>query len=635
MPFSLATFAGKTIDSIERNVVAHPIRFCFLLVGLLFALLLSLVSPVYETSDDITISMIVSGTGISDRPDEHLIFSHVLIGLALKTLYTFAPNISWYGVYLLSVNYLANVAALYSLLIWRYSRNAIVCFLFVFAVVGIPLIIKLQFTSTAAWSTECGILLLLTVICRRSEDTGCRSYGSLLAGAGLMILGSMVRIEAYLAVISIGAIPFAVVVWQCGRRMSNSTIMRKMLAPALLIQCIVGGLYLINYQYYSRDPEWHEFFILNPCRVKFNDYQWTSFTAETKPVFDRVNWNANDYELISKYSYYDEDQVFSQKNLQAIVDGYPWMRSAANWRHFGEWWLKLARQTLLWPIWALLPIQLWFARDPKATFKYWCLVGICIDAVITGLMFLKAPVYRMYYPLFAFQILLTLGAMRWERSMDNGRSVEVKSGIIGWWDAILFRARIAFQNHRRRRLVCTLAIVMAVVGSGWSVGKACHQSIKLAIANIQLREMLSKIDPRDDELYVCWVGCFPFEALRPLDSPAILRNLHLLGLGWTQKTPINLAVKSRFQIRDSIVDLREKPNVYFFTSSVINSLFSRFVKEHYETEWNWRKCFSCSRCSVWKAKSTTDAESDESFQTQSPSKLTVNPQNSVASPMLR
>lgn len=611
MPDS-TTFVQKMMNSLERSIVARPVLSAFLIVGVLFAAVLFNISPVYETNDDVTISMIASGTGVGDRPDEHLIFSHILIGLALKTLYTVAPQISWYGVYSLLVNYLAAVAVLYSLLIWRYSRNAFWCFLFLFAVAGIQLIIRLQFTSTAAWATACGMLLLLTAHCLRADNSGQRTSGLFISGAALMVLGSLVRFESYLAAFAVGAIPSAVVLYRCEWPVIQWKLIRQTVVLVALVQLIVGGLQLANYAYYVSDPQWREFYTLNPYRVKFNDYEWTRFTPETKPVFDRVDWTSNDYTLISKYSFYDEDKVFGCEKIQAIIDAYPWWLTSAKWRQFVPWWMKLARHSLLLPLWALLPIFVWLSRNRLTTFGYLLLFAICLDAVVTGLMLLKSPVYRMYYPLFAFQPLFLLLVVRWNASSITPADVDDTSGQRRSWQQFFQQVGHALVWFLPPKLVGSAAITVAVMASSWSIGKACHLSLKMSELNRELRQMITKIEPRDDELYVCWVGCFPFEAIRPLDSPLMLQNLHLLGLGWTQKTPINAAVKSRFHIQNSVTDTRDAEKVFYFSTSVINSIYSTFIKEHYGSQTCWRKCFVTPRYSIWRVLSTEmNVECDE------------------------
>src|SRR5205085_2083402 len=100
--------------------------------------------------------------------------------------------------------------------------------------------------------------------------------------------------------------------------------------------------------------------------------------------------------------YFDDPQVFGPTKMKQIIEGFPWREYAANWRHFGAWWLEMIRNTRLHPIWLLIPLQFWLSRNRRFTIVHFLLLTACLDAVLCGLMFLKQPPPRVYYPLIAF-----------------------------------------------------------------------------------------------------------------------------------------------------------------------------------------------------------------------------------------
>src|ERR1700722_17856110 len=79
------------------NDVRRRLRMSLLLVGSLVLGVVLALTPRYETNDDAGMNLVAAGRGFVDRPDEHLLYSNVLIGLALKTLYQVAPSVPWYG----------------------------------------------------------------------------------------------------------------------------------------------------------------------------------------------------------------------------------------------------------------------------------------------------------------------------------------------------------------------------------------------------------------------------------------------------------------------------------------------------------------------------------------------------------
>src|SRR5687768_6765802 len=68
----------------------------------------------YETSDDVGMNAgVAGGYGIA-APDEHLVFTNVLVGLVLKAAYQSAPGVPWYGLYLLTTLAFAAVAFIWT-----------------------------------------------------------------------------------------------------------------------------------------------------------------------------------------------------------------------------------------------------------------------------------------------------------------------------------------------------------------------------------------------------------------------------------------------------------------------------------------------------------------------------------------
>ena len=151
----------------EMCAMCWPLAFALPAVLLLLALAWGFLGPSYDTNDDVFLSMIAAGRGFCPAPDEHLVFTNILIGKLLKGLYTQWPAVPWYGAYLLAAHYLAQVALLYCALTcpnWRARRDVgagatgpdrgafrrrVGTYLVYFAVVELVLLNSMQFTTTA------------------------------------------------------------------------------------------------------------------------------------------------------------------------------------------------------------------------------------------------------------------------------------------------------------------------------------------------------------------------------------------------------------------------------------------------------------------------------------------------------
>ena len=592
------------IAQLERWALRRPLWFAVLMTAFLFAIVFAIFTPAYQTNDDVVMSMIASGNGVGLAPDEHIIFSHVSIGFMLKTLYTWAPDVSWYAIYLFAVQFLAQASLLYAMLTWRYTLRHVQLFYLCFATVGIHLLVTLQFTSVAFFAVESGAIVALTAVCRRADDPTLRPWRMLAVGVGLMVLGSMVRLDSYYAAAAIVVPPAAFIGWRVSRgATAGAQVWRPAIAAAILTQVLVSGLSYVHLKYYEADAGWREFLEFNPLRVKFNDYQWIQYTRETRSVFDRVKWSENDHAMIDKF-YFDDPNVFSVENLRTITTGFPWVKARANWRNIGHWWSQILHDNSLWPIWLLLPVYVWFARNRRWALQVIGVATLAIVGMLFCLMWLKMPPARVYYPMFSFQLLVALLGIR-------GGTADKRSNTTSslWLHVHLGRPRTDRPQEAATGwgFTCPLmsvmgagAVILAAIGAIFGDYRIYRYSREAMKTNQSVKEAFAEIAPKDDELFVCWGSCFPFEAILPLDSPRVLGNTRMLILGWTQQSPVNRAMKERFHIADLARDLYANPKLFLVSSDDLNAYYSTFAREHQQVELDWESCFDSRHFSLWK-----------------------------------
>lgn len=599
-------------DSVEGWTLRNPLAASLVWIGILFGSVFCFYTPSYETNDDVIMSMIASGTGVSATPNEHLVFTNVAIGLLLKQLYTHIPSLPWYAYYLLSVNYLTHVAILHTLLTWRYNRAVIVSFLLLFATVGVQLITNLQFTSTAVWATECGLLVALSGLLRQQRRL--QTLGTFAAGVSLMVLGSLVRFDSYLAAMAISAVPLAGLVWHLDRNvLPRSRVWESGLALIVVTQCAAMGLHAVHLGYYTKNSDWQAFLAFNPYRVKFNDYCWTSYSDENRHVFFGVNWTENDHAMI-KSCFFDDPSIFGRDKLKPIIDGFSWGKNAFSLRKMTYWWKEILLNPLLWPIGMVIPFQIRRARDPGFAIRHLLLLTASIDAVILGLMLLKNPPARVYYPLFAFQPLYMLVLMRctdFPMIGSEKKPIPNQTRL----DSNVVRPPALFW----RRAFIQASIVLAILGVILEQSLTFRSSSLAVSSNRQLRADLARIDPRDDELFICWGDRFPYESILPLESPDAWRSLHLYCLGWCQQSPINQSVKKRFGIDNLAIAMVENPQVYLLGPTETHRIpldseldhFQTFVYEHHKLNVKWRKQYYGDQVQIFKPASVVMEASKE------------------------
>ncbi len=404
---------------LERWARSVPLRFAIFAVTVLFVLAIIFMTPAFQTNDDAVMCMIVSGQGLTLTPDEHMVFSNVIVGKILKTLYTYLPRMHWYGWYLVATQWTANIALLYCFLRPRYTRLKLVGFAAYFFTAGIYFLVNLQFTSTSILAELAGGMLLLQLV---GQDSKGRRESFLLAAAAclLMVWGGLIRSDVIpLAALLIG--PVLLVNYWLGTPNRFSAVC------ACLSIAMVAGLTFFAERYHQdcySDPQWQAFYQYNPLRVKFNDEQWVKYTRETKPVFDQVGWSKNDYDMI--LNWYFDDPLFDQEKLNTILNSYPWLIERDLAKALRTTFRDMWRPSTVKAICLMLPAMLLFVDWRKR--RFWPSAVTAINAAVIILaiaIFRKAPPERVFMPVLAFPWLVLLHSMTpcWRLGEDHRRTL--------------------------------------------------------------------------------------------------------------------------------------------------------------------------------------------------------------------
>ena len=220
--------ASRSSSAVPRRPL---LRFSLLTVLLLLSLSVVLLQPSYDTNDDVFMTMIVAGKGFCPAPDEHLIFTNIIIGQALKQLYTKWPEVPWYGCYLLFVHYIAQVVLLYCALApdrgalpngdahradprsahQFIARRRFQLYLVHFAVVELLFLNSLQFTTTAFLAAEAGIFLFVLAARWRVRQPDAAVAWPLAAAVLLLLVAGLIRIDSLsLALLSAAPLGFVI-----------------------------------------------------------------------------------------------------------------------------------------------------------------------------------------------------------------------------------------------------------------------------------------------------------------------------------------------------------------------------------------------------------------------------------------
>jgi hypothetical protein len=476
---------------------SRPLRQSLLLVGSLTVGILLALTPRYETNDDAGMNLIAAGRGFVDRPDEHLLYSNVLIGLALKSLYQIAPSVPWYGglwiltacASLLAICYacLQNVSSE-----WTVGLGG--AFLW-FA--GIPDLTQLQFTRIAFLAGLAGLLLLAGGI--RSGGGSSRQW----LAVPLLLVGGLIRYDA-VRLVCVVLLP--VILWMLWRCRSDRSARH---AVAILAGCLLLGWGAVRFNdgYYARDADWKDFYPFNILRVEFMDFDHVEYNSQTAGAFAAADWKPVDLQMLRSWAFLDQDRYSSQK-LNSILDAVPVIRPAARpWNGLikqlaadGELWGLLACGAA---IVAILSVDRSARLIPLACF----LMALATCAVVYRFMHLPA---RVYCPVFGGCAATALVFSNGPRSFGKRRPW-VETGI-----------------GRNLALVVLGALIV------WRGYAVWHSNANFVSYHKSAVAMLGNLAPKSNQLFVVWAGDFPFEYVTlPLAAQPLLADFKVMTMGNT------------------------------------------------------------------------------------------------------
>jgi hypothetical protein len=546
-----------------RAAVKEPFRTALYGSVVFFVAALVLFEPVYRTNDDAVMNLIAAGVVLVDSPHEHLLYTNVLIGLPLKWLYTAAPHFPWYGWYLIGSLFLAGVGLAYALLSVNATGKQLLLVLLFFLAVLLPSVNVLQFTRVAFLDTLAGLFLLLACL-----SGSVPRVPASVAAAVLLVLGSLIRFEAFLLAGHFMAPAFVFTAWRV-RDWAATRRVALVLVPAGLV-CV--ALNWFNGFYYAHSPGWEEFYAFNTARAQVIDYARVTYSDRTRGAFDAVGWSAVDLEMMEHWFYADEQRYSLEK-----------VRSLAAAMGVGDWDMR-------WRTPAVLKAKV--LADPEV--HYLLFIGICCTALmgaggwslaLVGLEFALAAAvatglhFAYYLP---SHVLFPLATAPLAVAIFYAR------GSLSFWGTTW--ARRIGGALGAALLVAAVGLTVLACGWRWRLDQAVRKRNHDVMALIQRRH------PGPDQLYVIWADCLEIHRLvSPLGDVRPLESFKCLHLSTTLRTPFARARLQQFGITDLCRALCERDDVFLVSNPYPrwNNVFDRYVKEHYGLQLDWKRIDHC------------------------------------------
>lgn len=476
---------------ISEAWIAWPIS-----LGLVL-LLCSISSPIFDTNDDVHLSMIAHGYGIATTGSPLLVYSNVLWGYFIRLV----PQIR--GVPAYSLITLAIVIVVGAVI----TRSVLATGIGIVGAIAVLTLVVARAVLIPQYTINAGLLMLAAVVCwRRFDQQPAGGRLALCAGCLLAYCGFLVRTEGFLLVLGV-ALPL--LPWRSLWRRRDAKV------ALILLVAAIGASSIVDHFAY-RGTEWTAFNRFNAVRGPYNDYGAAEHLEQRPDILRRHGYSANDVELIADW-FFEDPKIADPDKLRSMLRelgplAYQPGSLEKGWRGIAE----------LWSSDKLLPIVLAAAflaliRPRRRTFAVWIL---CLGALFTLGLMGRPGVTRVYVPLVGLLLLAPF--------LDEGR-VPRRWTVIGVvLIAAFFNAKIVLANSRYLQ--------------SWS------EDVRAGLKDL----------PSDG--VVVWGGNFPYEAVYPvLGSHPDFRNLHLYLLDDFTLAPYTVATAARTSghgFLDRLVDQR-------------------------------------------------------------------------------
>jgi hypothetical protein len=516
--------------------------------------------PGYGTNDDFGMMALASGLFRSEA-SPFLIFTHVSIGYVLKALYGWAPSIPWYAVYLYSFQILAWTLIAHALLTIDRAREAVIFFAASFLLIGFPIAMKLQFTSTSILLGAAAAFYFLTM------GLQSRSWMLPAFAGGLIGIVGLIRGSSLKVTLAIWAPLFVYTAFR--------TPIKRTLVFGATIASVVLAAAAISMIAYNSDSRWDEYVEFNAVRGQLHGNANFDPSEET---LAEIGWERSDLRLFRHWFFTDPD-VFSTEHLRALLGS---IQPRSRWENFSH---KLivkpfseSKSQLIGALLITLTLLAWATRKRiSLVLANWVWIALVGTAAI--ILYGRMPP-RVLVPMIL--------------------SATLASAIIAGIPRVTLRP----VNIRQR--VCLLfTILILLMGAvrvqtalaGWMQESRDHAERETKL--MRFYEGLHALDPHG--VFIHQPPGIRNERLSPLANGSGLPGIRFIWLGWQIRSPSWLDELDTLEIDDLYTAITQREHTYLITTrkakNKIPSLMN-FLKIHRGIAFNLNATCVDSECRI-------------------------------------
>lgn len=502
-------------------------------------------TPYFQANDDIFKLFFAKGVGAGLAPSEYLGYTNIIAGFLLRTLYQAFPTFPWYGWYLFVPVFGGLWALTSSFCLLPHAPLKL--YLLGFASLGVFLYLffQLSWDISPMMATLGGLFLFSSLM--ENSSAAHRAKGLFLCGC-LFFAAAMIRLDGFILMATAGA-PF---LCRLLRRRKENILEKRTLIFLSLLFVLIGSAVGFSHCYYQRDAGWKVFLKQNDFILGLKDYRVPQYTEKTKPIFEKIGWSKNDFDLFMDFFYQDEVK-YSNDNFKTLIGIFP--RFVSNGKPGS---ISSLMEILNYPsaAAALACFLAFLLFCPK---NQW--LPILMDLAWSMLLilflvyFFRAP-ERIFLPVLCFPLCLCLYSAAPSGGILNSSPYLLK---FFRWIALVF-------------LLLFLAPVIRFY---------FHYDRLLKSSELALNQAMETIQPRSNQLFVVWDSSFPYEYTSAFDNYEKFRNFHIYPLAVYQRSPHGAAMLQHFGIGDLVKEMINNPNVFLICHGDEALYLSRYLQEKY------------------------------------------------------
>lgn len=393
------------INKIKENKIDIQLFIVMFIIMILASVILP---PVFNTNDDVTMRMIVSGA-ITGIPDGHAVFIMYPLSWLLCLLYKVTNQIDWYSLFFSSAIFLCGFLVLKEIrnILWNEKINRYFTVLLSGIVISMIYLISyiyVQFTVVAAVFGATAIFLFFI-------------HRHRAAAIVFMILCFLIRSDVFLMVLPFWGI---VILWKLSDCKGRNQIVKQVFAELKILIVIAVSIVVclaINHSKYSSDG-WKEFADYSNSRVQLYDYTNINYENSKQDMYEETTLSENQIKIIESYNLMLDSEIASEdlnemagawdntEEMNSILQRIVYIMQKYVYVFFV---FSSPYSFIVAFLFLVLGILIGKTKDKKKIFLYVCiLMGRC--AYVIYLLSLQRLMIRVDYSIYCIVVMMLIGS---------------------------------------------------------------------------------------------------------------------------------------------------------------------------------------------------------------------------------